>query len=199
VDASAEYAALVRQVFRAATEHVERAAAVAAGSWGVVADADETLISNVTYQAERARLGLGFDRESWHAWVLRRQAEPLPGAAAFLARVRALGGRIAVVTNRTESECPATADVFRAHGLPYDVMLCRPEAGPSDKGPRFQSVAQGTAAPGLQPLEIVAFLGDNIRDFPGLSQSLREAPEVAFSPFGERYFVLPNPMYGSWE
>jgi predicted secreted acid phosphatase len=45
----------------------------------------------------------------------------------------------------------------------------------------------------------VAFLGDNIRDFPGLGQSVREQPDQAFAAFGTRFFLLPNPMYGSWE
>jgi predicted secreted acid phosphatase len=42
-------------------------------------------------------------------------------------------------------------------------------------------------------------VGDNIQDFPKLSQSLRDEADAAFGAFGTRYFVLPNPMYGSWE
>jgi 5'-nucleotidase (lipoprotein e(P4) family) len=186
------------QVYRDATDHVEAAAAGrAAGTWAVVLDADETVIDNSLYQLERARAGLPFDRESWSAWTARREATPLPGAAAFLARVRELGGRIAIVTNRREAECPDTEAVFRAHALAYDAMLCRPESS-GDKNPRFEAVARGTTPAGLPPLEIVAFLGDNILDFPQQSQALRQAQEQAFAPFGVRFFVLPNPMYGSW-
>jgi 5'-nucleotidase (lipoprotein e(P4) family) len=188
------------QVYGAATAHVEREAArLAGGAWGVVLDADETVIDNSLYQLERERAGLAFDAPSWQAWTKRREALPQPGARAFLARVRALGGRIAIVTNRTESECPDTEAVFRAHGLLYDVMLCRPDAGPGDKNPRFEAVARGTTAAGLPPLEVVAFVGDNILDFPGLSQALRNEGDSAFAAFGVRYFALPNPMYGSWE
>ena len=82
-----------------------RRAADRPGSWAVVLDADETIISNLQYQIERARPGYAYSSESWRAWVARREATPLPGAADFLARVRALGGRIAIVTNRLESEC----------------------------------------------------------------------------------------------
>ena len=99
--ASAEYEAAVRQAYRMAEDHVERAAAGrAASTWGVVLDADETVISNLTYQIERA--GRPHDEDAWRAWVKRREATALPGAGAFLARVRALGGRIAIVTNRRE-------------------------------------------------------------------------------------------------
>lgn len=197
---SAEYHALVLQAYRAATARIEVLAPThAPGSWAVILDADETVISNVVYQRERALAGLGFTAESWKAWVARREATPLPGAAAFLARTRALGGRIAIVTNRLGSECPETEAVFRAHGLEYDVMLCRPDGSPSDKDARFQSVAQGTTAAGLPPLDVVAWIGDNILDFPGMKQSVRQAGDAAFAEVGVRFFVLPNPMYGSWQ
>ena len=197
---AAEHRALFLEVYAMATAHVEReAAARAPGTWGVVLDADETLIDNSTYQLEQAKLGRPFDAASWHAWTARREATPLPGAAAFLARVRALGGRIAVVTNRTESECPDTEAVLRAQTIAYDALLCKPEGGPSDKNPRFEAVARGTTGRGLPPLEVVAFVGDNINDFPGLSQAIRAQPDAAFAEFGRRFFVLPNAMYGSWE
>jgi 5'-nucleotidase (lipoprotein e(P4) family) len=179
---------------------VEAAAATRApGTWAVVLDADETTIDNSLYQLERARVGKPFDAQSWRAWTVRREATPLPGAAAFLSRVHALGGKIAIVTNRTATECPDTEAVFRASALAYDVMLCMPDGGPSDKNPRFEAVERGTTPAGLPPLEIVAFVGDNIRDFPGQSQAIRKQGDEAFAPFGVRFFLLPNPMYGSWE
>jgi 5'-nucleotidase (lipoprotein e(P4) family) len=197
---AAEHRALFLQVYALVTARVEaEAAARAAGTWGVVLDADETVIDNSTYELERAKLGRPFDDASWHAWTTRREATPLPGAAAFLARVRALGGRIAIVTNRAESECPDTEAVFRAQALAYDALLCKPDGGPSDKNPRFEAVARGTTGKGLPPLEVVAFLGDNINDFPGLSQAIRAQDDAAFAEFGRRFFVLPNVMYGSWE
>jgi 5'-nucleotidase (lipoprotein e(P4) family) len=197
---SAEYYALVLQAYRAATARIELLAPTrATGSWAVILDADETVISNVTYQRERALAGLGFTPESWKAWVARRAATPLPGAAAFLRRTRELGGRIAIVTNRLASECPDTEAVFRAHGLEYDVMLCRPDGSPSDKQPRFRAVADGTTTTGLPPVEVVAWIGDNILDFPGLKQAARQAGDAAFAEVGVRFFVLPNPMYGSWQ
>jgi 5'-nucleotidase (lipoprotein e(P4) family) len=197
---SAEHRAVFLQIYRQATAHVEQEAlARPAGTWAVVLDGDEAVLDNSLYQLERARAGRPFDAESWHAWCARREAVPLPGAQAFLSGVRALGGKVAIVTNRTASECPDTEAVFRAHGLVYDAMLCKPDGGPSDKGPRFEAVARGTTPGGLPPLEVVAFVGDNIQDFPGLSQALRKEEDEAFAPFGARFFVLPNPMYGSWE
>jgi len=199
---AAEYRANFLQTYRAAAAHVEQAASRRApGTWGIVADGDETVISNVQHEVELAREGKAdapFDAQRWTAWVRRRQATPLPGAAAFLRRVRELGGRIAIVTNRNAAECDDTKANFEAQGLLYDVILCRGEGEPSDKNPRFERVRTGEAfASGA--VDVVAFLGDNIRDFPGASQELRKKGDEAFADFGARYFILPNPLYGSWE
>ncbi len=197
---SAEHRGLFLQIYRQATEQVERqAAALAPGTWAVVLDADETVIDNSLYEVERIERHLPFDSAGWHEWTKRRQAVPLPGAAAFLARVHALGGKIAIVTNRTDSECTDTGAVFRAHDLPFDVMLCKPDAGGSDKNPRFEAVANGTTPAHLPPLTIVAFLGDNIQDFPHLTQAVNKQGDDAFEGFGTRFFLFPNPVYGSWD
>ena len=192
---SAEHEALVRQVYRSAQARIEDASVdLAAGSWGVILDADETVLSNATYQSERARQGLGYTSESWTAWVKRREATAQPGAAAFLNRVRELGGRIAIVTNRRANVCDDTKANFEALALIFDVMLCRTDE--EDKNPRFQAVENGTA--GAPPMKVIAWLGDDIQDFPTLSQKIRGQGVEAFADFGVRFFVLPNPMYGSW-
>lgn len=196
---SAEFRALVTQTYRDATAGVASAAASRqAGSWAVILDADETVISNLQYQIELAQTGAAYSSETWRAWVARREATPLPGASAFLARVHELGGYIAIVTNRLQSECADTEAVFKTYKLTYDAMLCRPDSGPSDKNPRFAAVAAGTPATGGTPREVIAFVGDNILDFPGLTQAAK-ADAAALEGFGVKYFMLPNPMYGSWQ
>jgi 5'-nucleotidase (lipoprotein e(P4) family) len=195
---SAEYYAATLQTYRAATTRVEQqAASRTPGSWAVILDADETIISNLQYQIER--IGLGYSADTWAAWVRRKEAIPLPGAAAFLARIRQLGGRIAIVTNRLESECEDTKVVFRNHQLLFDAMLCRPDKGPSDKNSRFEAVEKGKTPASQTSLDVVAFVGDNILDFPGLTQAIPQQGDAAFSELGVRFFLVPNPMYGSWE
>jgi 5'-nucleotidase (lipoprotein e(P4) family) len=190
-----EYRAALWQVYRLATARIEAEARTrAAGTWAVILDADETVISNLTQQIEQQ--GKKYDEAAWAAWVKRREATALPGAKAFLAKVRELGGKIAIVTNRREPVCPDTKAVFATLGLVYDAMLCRTDA--ADKNPRFDAVAKGTPPSTLPPLAVVAFVGDNITDFPALSQAIK-GQDSAFADFGTRFFVLPNPMYGSWE
>lgn len=196
---AAERKALSLQTYATATAKVEaRVAEGVPANWGVILDIDETVLDNSPYQKERADLGLGYSPQTWRGWVERKAAEPLAGAPAFIARVRELGGKVVFVTNRIAAfECAPTEANLAAKGISYDAIICK--AGSSDKNPRFQAVANGTAKPGLPALEVVAYVGDNIQDFPALSQDVRKQPDSAFAAFGETFFVLPNPMYGSWE
>ena len=197
---AAEHRAVFLQTYEAAGQ---RLAELVEGrdpfTWAISIDGDETLLDNSQYQKEREAVGAGFTTESWNAWVRRQEAPALPGSVAFLETVRSLGGRIAVVTNRDESVCVATEDNLRRERVPYDVVLCKPVAGPSDKAPRWQAIERGTAAETLPPLSLVMWVGDNVGDFPGGTQAWRDAPEAALEPFGDRFWMLPNPAYGSWE
>ena len=197
---SAEYHAALYQVYRLATTRVEQAVAkLPAGSWAVILDADETVLDNSLYQLERAQQGLRFTPESWFLYVKRQVSTPVPGVAGFLSRVRTLGGKIAIVTNRLDTECDDTKAVFDKFKLAHDTILCRVTGTPSDKNPRFTDVAEGRTPAGSNKMEIVAVVGDNILDFPALSQNSKAQGAPAFTEFGVRYFLVPNPMYGSWE
>lgn len=200
IRSSAEYRAVTIQTYRAALEAVEQASAGRApGSWAVSVDADDTILDNSLYEKELQEKGLGVTDESWTEFVKRRQRTAVPGALAFLAGVRGLGGRVAVVTNTAQPLCADVAANLDALGLPYDLLLCRPEGEDGEKEGRWKSIADGTARKGVGPLEILVWVGDNVGDFPDLAQSLRRQPETAYADFGVRYFALPNPIYGSWE
>ncbi len=198
VRGSAEYRALAREIYVMAGDRLpELVRGLAAQSWAVILDADETVLDNSEYQRRLAVAHAPFDAKSWTAWVNERAALEVPGALAFTKRVHSLGGRVAIVTNRSLAECNATRENLRTIGVEADIVLCQPP-DESDKNPRFQRVQSGTAAAGIPALTVVEWLGDNIRDFPSLTQAVR-TDSVALAQFGKRYFVLPNPMYGSWE
>jgi len=200
VRSSAEYQALVRQIYRQAADQLPLLVRdIEAGTWAVALDADETVLDNSLYQAEREKLGLGYTRESWTEWCQRREAGALPATAGFLATVHDLGGKIAIVTNRRADVQADTEANVTSLGLPFDVILTRPMDASGKKEPRWEQVRRGATDADLPPLTIVMWLGDNIGDFPDLDQGLGAAGEDDFSQFGRRYFVLPNPVYGSWE
>jgi 5'-nucleotidase (lipoprotein e(P4) family) len=198
VRSSAEYPAIALQVYRDATQQVlALGRTLPAGRWAVILDADETVLDNSEHERRVALAGVSFSDSTWAPWVRERAAPAIPGAVAFLQAVQAAGGRVAIVTNRADSLCADTRANLEQVGIRAEMVLCKP-AGVSDKNPRFEMVERGTAPGSNGPLAVVAWVGDNIQDFPGMSQAARGNP-AALEPFGSRWFILPNPMYGSWE
>ena len=117
---AAEYEAAVRQAFLMAEDHVERAAAGrAAGTWGVVLDADETVIGNVAYQIERA--GRPHEEEAWTAWVKRREEGELVQPGVPLVEI---DGSLVTGGNRIGLWVSGGASRIRAS--PRKSVTCRP-------------------------------------------------------------------------
>jgi 5'-nucleotidase (lipoprotein e(P4) family) len=194
---SAEYRALARQAYQVAADRLpELSRGHAARTWAVILDADETVLDNSEYARRRFVVDSSYTDASWNAWVNERAAPAIPGAPEFTRRVRADGGRVVIVTNRAEPLCGATRENLKAAGIETDLVLCQPP-NEADKNPRFKRVENGTAAPDVPPLIVVAWFGDNIQDFPGMTQAVRTDPR-ALADFGRKYFILPNPTYGSW-
>jgi 5'-nucleotidase (lipoprotein e(P4) family) len=195
---SAERRAVYYEVYGFATERVKmQSSSLKPQSWAVVLDVDETILDNSEYQARLATSGQAYATNTWEAWVHDQRAVALPGAVDFLHMVRVQGGRIVLITNRNLDDCPDTEANLHQQGLEYDAILRAPK-GPdgkwvSDKNPRFEQV-NSQVLPGIGRVQVVAYVGDNIQDFPGLSQG---KPGEA-RRFGYDYFVLPNPMYGSF-
>jgi 5'-nucleotidase (lipoprotein e(P4) family) len=198
VRASAEYRALTRQAYALAGERLpELTRGLSAQRWAVILDSDETTLDNSEYQRRLAVARAPFDPKSWTAWVNERAAVAVAGAPEFTRLVHSLGGRVVIVTNRSMAECDATRANLQAVGVEADLVLCQPP-GEGNKNLRFERVQSGTAAPGVPALTVVEWLGDNIQDFPSLTQAAR-TDSSTLGQFGRRYFILPNPMYGSWE
>lgn len=197
--ASAERRAAYEQTFRLAIERITLASrGRAPGSWAVIADADETLLDNSKSECADQVQGVEtFDAGRWTQWVLAEQATAVPGALAFAAEVHRLGGRLIVVSNREEGpHLAATRSNFAKLGIVVDVLLLAKDARDFDKNSRFRLVEEvGIASAGLPRLPVLAYVGDNIKDFPYLSQLDIGDPAL----FGARYFLLPNPVYGSWQ
>lgn len=191
---SAEQKAVHLEVYRSATAGVRaRSAALAPRTWAVIVDVDETILDNSAYVKTQALNGLGFSQATWAAWVGQMAAPRLPGAKEFIDAVRdEMKGQVILVTNRKEEECAATRENLRRQEIQFDRVLCD-RVGDGDKNPRFRSVIDGT--PENPPLNVLVWVGDNIQDFPNLTQAAPGNP----ADFGVRYFVLPNPMYGSWQ
>jgi acid phosphatase len=215
-----EYRAAVEQVYRLATEKI---AAPAPGSaaleqagipaeqlarlpTAVVLDLDETVLDNTVYQARLIRDRTTYNAENWGEWVRAAKADALPGAREFIATARTLGHTVFYITNRdcsipkptADDPCPAKTATMRnlvTLGIDPapdpDRMLLRAEKPDwiSGKSTRRKFIAAN--------YRIVALVGDDLGDMvdPQVFAADRARLEAHF---GLNWFVLPNPIYGSW-
>lgn len=216
---SAEYVATLRGVFAQAEQQLD--AALADPDWdalpiedrrlgsgfedlppAIIVDADETLIDNSPFQARAIRDNQPFELQRWEAWTNERRARALPGALEFARHAAERGVTVFYVTNRGhEKEHDATADNLRALGFPVSenldnlLLLGDPRAPAREKGERRKWVGER--------YRVLLMLGDNLGDFiDGVSadadtRARRAAPYAQW--WGKRWFMLPNPAYGSWE
>jgi acid phosphatase len=185
----------------------------------IVMDVDETVLDNSKPQAEMLLDGTCFDEFAalWDGWVANRSAPAVPGAAEFIRaarRAQDTGGRavrVFFVTNRECSPraggtapCPQEEDTLAnleslglgSPTLAEDLMLKGERPGwDSEKLSRRQEIARTH--------RIVLNLGDDLADFlPDVrhaSVADRERARCRHRElWGRGWFLVPNPMYGSW-
>ncbi|MEQ1505930.1 MAG: HAD family acid phosphatase [Myxococcota bacterium] len=216
VQTAAEYDAAALATYHAAAGALDRA--LADPSWtaaveqtgsfdalppAIVVDADETVIDNSAYQARNHLDQRGFDPATWSAWVTAGEARAVPGAVAFLTSAHAAGVRVFYVSNRSAAQAEPTRANLAALGFPdtadLDTFRFRPAEGPGDKSTRRAAIAADH--------RIVLLIGDNLFDFveveapaPPPDPAARDAMVEAHADWwGTRWFVVPNPLYGSWD
>jgi len=202
-------------VYRAATRALE--AAVADSSWSavgqgaeaaalppaVIVDVDETTLDNGPFEGRMVLEGKLFDSGVWSEWVERSEAEPIPGALDFVHRATELAVRVFYVTNRDAPQEAGTRANLARLGFPIDdsggldAVQCRGEQGvrESDKTIRIRDIARTH--------RVLLLVGDDLNDFVSGARggSLAERRALAGAVdarFGESWFMLPNPIYGSW-
>jgi len=177
----------------------------------VIADVDETLLENTPFNARMivepipgdlavADSRAAFTRR-WKHWVADERARALPGAAAFARRLSEGGVAFYYITNRDDDERDATCRNLVAEGFPVSncetFVLTRNEAEGRPSAKLSRRAAVGRAH------RVLAVLGDNLGDFVDgvdASRAIRDGLVDQHSGWwGERWWMLPNPMYGSWE
>jgi predicted secreted acid phosphatase len=103
---SAEYRALALDIYEQARKRVkqialERQVKEDTVPWVVSIDADATILDNTPLNVAGELTFRAITYGRWDAWVRRAAAEPVPGVLSFFDTVRDLGGKIAIITNRS--------------------------------------------------------------------------------------------------
>jgi acid phosphatase len=145
--------------------------------------------------------GERFGPASWSAWVEAAEAKAVPGVLAFAAAAREAGVALFFVSNRDAPMEAATRRNLAALGLPLsdapDNVLLRYERPEwqSDKSSRYDEVARTH--------RVLVLIGDDLNDFvPVPRDATLDSRRVLVEPhrarFGRDWFLLPNPVHGSW-
>jgi len=219
MQATAEYPAVTTTVYRAAADKLDVALkeknwdALVTGERGnpatglpaaVVMDVDETVLDNSPYQARLVQQGKEYDEVTWDAWVAEKKANAVPGVVEFAKAASAKGVTILYLSNRAVHLKDATIANLKAVGMPVkddSVFLglgtvvegCEQNGSEKDCRRRLAG----------QQYRVLMQFGDQLGDFVQVTANTREGRAQLLEEygdwFGERWFMLPNPSYGSWE
>ena len=195
---AAEYRALCLQAFNIAYLRLDEALAKSAvRPRAIITDVDETVLDNSSYAAKRALEGKDYEAGSWTDYINLAVSDSVPGALAFLRYAKSQGVEVFYITNREQRERAGTLRNLQKLGFPdADSAHLFTKVNTSGKEPRRQQVASTH--------EVILLLGDNLSDFSAVfdkkSADARMSSVNALAPeFGQRFIVLPNPVYGDWE
>ncbi len=211
---SAEYKANTFQVYASAQKHINKA--LADKSWtalvyknkdyqdrppAIILDIDETVLDNSEHQVRSIKNGTSYP-VGWKEWVSEESANSLPGVSEYLIFANAKGIKVFYVTNRTHDLEEYTRNNIKALGLPLDedrdVLLMKNENGwGSDKTSRRDLIKKD--------YRVIQIFGDQLDDFIALEKTATTIGERKAlidqhsSMWGEKWFMIINPMYGEWE
>jgi len=204
VQTSAEYAVATRQVFKMAQDQIDQDLATNASTrpLAVIVDVDQTILDNSGQTARSIIARKGFLPADWTEWVNEASAPAVPGALEYLLYLSGKGVVVFYVTNRSVEKEAATRRNLELLGFPLDsdmdVILTRLEQPDwtRDKTSRRQWLESR--------FEVLQILGDELSDFislpPGVDAETRlQMAESQSEKWGRQWFMLPNPIYGSWE
>lgn len=224
---AAEYHAITRQVYAGATNDLpvfvedtswsampEQSDAARLPP-AVILDVDETVVSNVDFQLTFERPFANHKLDSWSSGY---DSRVISGVKEFVEAARAAGVTVFFVTNRpcepidgSDEPCPqkrTTIDDINEVGIevsPEFVMLSGERPGwDREKLVRRRLIAES--------YRVIMLIGDDFGDFvpcarhkvvppctePGTRASRAEALDKYDKYWGAGWYVLPNPMHGSW-
>ena len=224
MQSSSEYQANTIQAYNSALKHID--AALGDTSWtaakeqtpgcsklppAVVMDIDETVLDNSRYMGKVVLENGQWSAETWDEWVALKEATAIPGAVAFINAMKKKNVTVVFISNRecgkrdgSPSGCIQEPDTIEnlamvgvADVLPEQVLLKGEKDGwTSEKKSRREEIAK--------KYRIVMLFGDDLGDFlPDVKKNISPAErerlvEENRANWGKKWFILPNPTYGSW-
>lgn len=165
----------------------------------IILDVDETVLDNSYYEARGIIDKTGYQTDTWNAWVREIEAEAIKGAVNLTNMAEEMGIAVFYITNRSADVQSATEQNLREQGFPVA------ENGVMSKGgqPEWTSAKTTRRRVVADDYRVLMLFGDDLNDFVparGISIDQRkQLVEEHSNKWGYKWFVFPNPNYGSWE
>lgn len=177
----------------------------------VIMDLDEVVMDNAGYWTMLLRSNLANDLRLWEYWEEKcgGMVGLVPGAKDFIQTAERWSVAVFYISNRSEKFRPQNKQILQNLGIPVvdDNRLKLRTGISSDKTGRRREVEKDYL--------VVLLVGDNLRDFdedfrcPDLDpktpaelsaaiQQRKDAVDRQWEVWGDKYIVLPNPVYGEW-
>lgn len=162
----------------------------------IVLDIDETVLDNSFSGAEEIQKRMNWDQNLFNLWVARKKAEAIPGAIEFLQYAASRKVEIIYISNRLTNQAEDTFENLKRLGIPVKKENLYLQSQGWGKEERRVEVSK--------KYDVVLFFGDNLGDFhkdwdKRTSEERRALVDSHRDDFGEKFIILPNPIYGDWE
>lgn len=197
---AAEYRALAYQAYNTAQlqlDNILRNRGNYEKPLAIVTDIDETVLNNSPYNGKMIELNEEYSNARWIEWGKEKKAEIVPGSLDFFKYAASKGVEIFYISNRLLVQKSETIENMQKLGFPFldDAHFLLRETV-SGKEPRRLQVQKTH--------KIIMLLGDNLSDFSEVfdnqnTETRNFKVDSLKAAFGNKYIVLPNPMYGDWE
>lgn len=219
---SIEYKAICAEIYKSATEKLDSAlkdklwsAEISQSNdeniWdkkpAIIIDIDETVLDNSKFFQELEEADTVFNYPMWKNWLARANSSAIVGSIDFIKFAESKGIEIFYISNRQcidsdSVKCPEqeyTIKNLAKLGIKtddYHVLL-------KDEYKNWSSNKQVRREILTEQYRILMIIGDDINDFINNGINLNSEEKYNqfikyYKFFGEKWFLIPNPKYGSW-
>lgn len=194
---SAEYVALSFQAYNLAKLRVEKDLEDKHNrKRAVVFDIDETVLDNSYSGAYEVKYNIPWSKDNFNEWVKKRKATAIPGAVSFIDFLIKNRVEPIFVSNRKNNQFEDTYENLVSVGIKVKKENLLLMGDDWSKEERRLKV--------LRDYDIVLLVGDNLSDFHKMFDKIDAKKRVDLvnenrQLFGDKFIVLPNPLYGDWE
>lgn len=208
---SIEYEAISYQVYQTAEGYLD--VALQQSDWfaytaddynetlppAIIVSIDETVLSSVSYYSGLLKSQLVETERTRQNWMNQVRAKAIKGAVYFLKKAHAKGVTIFYVTKRTRSVIETTRLNLKNLGFPLEPgfeTILTPREIDLNGEMRRKLIAKN--------YRIIMIFGNDLNDFSDefYETSIERRSEIVHAKrqnFGKYWYILPNPVYGSWD